>query len=43
MDAKKKPENIIRHIKMNRTVLVDEITLNHLLEALENMVKKPEN
>ncbi|MED1539112.1 hypothetical protein [Bacillus pseudomycoides] len=38
MDTKKKLENIIWHIKMNRTVLGDETTLNHVLEALENML-----
>lgn len=43
MDTKKKLENIIWHIKMNRTILGDETTLNHVLEALENMVKEQEN
>lgn len=43
MDTKNKLENIIWHIKMNRTVLDDETTLNHVLEALENMVKEQGN
>ncbi|WP_255288338.1 hypothetical protein [Bacillus thuringiensis] len=43
MKTKKKLENIIWHIKMNRAILGDEITLNHVLETLENMVKEQEN
>ncbi|MGR5991601.1 hypothetical protein ACT7C6_23980 [Bacillus paranthracis] len=43
MEVKNKLENVIWHIETNRLVLGDEKTLNHVLEALKNMVQEQEN